>query len=139
MGLLDLFRKAPHPMDRSKVDGIRYQDLQVIVQMVKHGVDIKVPVECAFWLFFPTKKAATAAAAQLAARGLTTQLKAPWREGDSGTDDWTVIAGSREHALVPDFLRDTIDACEEIAAAHGGVYDGWEAGPISPGQGGANG
>lgn len=129
MGIRDLFRKGPALTDRSKVDGIFYQDLQVCEQLVKHGLPLNKPVHSLFYLYFPTQAAADAAAGVLRARGLTTTVREPWEEGDVKVTDFGVVAESRTHALIPDYLRDTVDACMAVAAEHGGEYDGWEAGP----------
>ena len=135
MGFLDLFRRGPALTDRSKVDGLRYADLQVCAEMTKLGFDLREPVHSLFYLYFPNKTAADAAAADLAARGLSVGVREPWSDGEVKVEQWGVIAESRVNALIPDFLRETVDACEAVAAAHGGEYDGWEAGPADGGLG----
>lgn len=32
--------------------------------------------------------------------------------------------------MIPDYLRDTVDACAALAAELGREYDSWEAGPV---------
>lgn len=130
MGVFDrLLRKEPQPTDRSRFHGLRYQDLEVCDLIAKTGLALDEPVHAVFFLFLASKNTADATAAALGARGLKTSVKEPWVEGDVRNDRWTVTGESRTNALIPDFLRDTIDACEAIAAEHGGEYDGWEAGP----------
>lgn len=135
MGLRDLFRKGPALNDRSKVDGIFYKDLQVCSQLVKHGIALDKPVHSLFYLYFPGESGADAAAGALGARGLTTTVRAPWADGEVRVDSWTVIAESRTNALVPDFLRETVNTCEALATHYGGEFDGWEAGPADGGLG----
>ena len=38
--------------------------------------------------------------------------------------EWMVFVRGRS-PLVPDFLRETADLCEQIAATYGGEYEGW--------------
>lgn len=112
-------------MERSKVDGIRYRDLQVVAQLEKLGYNLNAPRHVLFYLYFPGKDQAETAAEALRARGHQVGL----REPRTAILDWAVVAESRDRALIPDFLRDTVDFCEDLAKKHGGRYDGWEAGP----------
>ena len=138
MGFLDRF-KRDRPMtdaelaERSQVDGIRYRDLQVVGVMVEQaGINIRAPRELVFYSYFPTKAVATAFAAAQAGLGLDFKVSKMddeyLAEHPDEPNPWSVKGTSMDRAMVPDFLRDTIDALEDGAAAAGGVYDGWEAG-----------
>lgn len=109
---------------RSRVDGIRYKELEVVAQLVKLGADLRAPRHALFFLYFADEASSAPVAEALRGAGLSAEVKEPWEK----IREWAVIAESRDRALIPDFLRDTVDLCEELAAAHGGTYDGWEAG-----------
>ena len=110
--------------ERSKVDGIRYKELQVVAQLAQLGADLRAPPHTLFFLYFPDEASSAPVAEVLRGRGLEANVREPSKE----ITEWAVIAESRDHALIPDFLRDTVDLCEELAERHGGTYDGWEAG-----------
>jgi hypothetical protein len=139
MGILDRFRRDKPMTDaelneRSKVDGIRFKELAVLGQLTEMGADATVPRDCLFYCLTPTEEAAHACASGL--REFDTDLEvtvepAPeeWLADNPDTlYPWTVVVQCSTRALIPDFLRDTVDACEQHAAANGGIYDGWEAG-----------
>jgi len=137
MGLLDRFRKE-RPMteaelnERSKVDGIKYLDLQVVGSLMDHGADLQAPREVIFYLYLPDAASAERAAVPLRAAGLDVDLPGPNEEYHAENPElprhWPIIATSQDRALIPDFLRETTDLCAAVAAEHGGEYDGWEAG-----------
>ena len=58
MGIRDLFRKGPALTDRSKVDGIFFQDLQVCAQLVKHGIPLDKPAHSLFYLLWSGRRVA---------------------------------------------------------------------------------
>lgn len=145
MGLLDRLRKDKPMTDaeldeRSKIDGIKYRDLQLVGQLSQMGADLHAPRHVLFYLYLPDEATARAAVEDLRAAGLDSDSPGPNEEYHAEHPGepvlWPVIAESRDRALIPDFLRETTDLCGEIAAAHGGEYDGWEAG-INPGEGAA--
>lgn len=137
MGFLDRFKRdrlmtAAELSERSKVDGIKYRDLQVVEQLARQGADLLLPRHTLFYLYFASEDMARAAAGKLVSHGLTAQVRGPEFYGDSWKPDapnpWGVVAESRDKALIPDFLRDMSDLCEGLADGLGGEYDGWEAG-----------
>jgi hypothetical protein len=137
MGFLDRFKKD-RPMteaeleERTKVDGIKYRDLGVVSQLMQHGADLMAPREVIFYLYLPDADSAERAASPLRAAGLEVSLPGPneeyLAEHPEAPRQWPVIAKSFDRALIPDFLRETTDLCADVAAEHGGEYDGWEAG-----------
>jgi hypothetical protein len=110
--------------ERSPVDGIRYQELRVVQNLVKMGADITAPRHVIFYLYFPRKSGANAAARVLRHRGHEVSVHPPWEK----IPQWATVAETRDRAIVPDFLRETVDVCEKLADHHDGVFDGWEAG-----------
>jgi hypothetical protein len=128
MGILDDL-KGLDPMtperllERSEVDGIRYRDLQAVGQLQRMGATLETPRRSSFRFSFPDKDHAHAVAGALREHGLEVRMGAPSDE----MPRWEVVGESRGRALVPDFLRDTIDLCEGLAASHDGEYVGWEA------------
>ncbi len=130
MGLFSQKDKDDRPMtpdelnERSKVDGIRFKELQVVAQLSRMGADLRAPRDAIFYLYFPAEEAAAPAAEVLQGLGFSVEVREPL---DSG-DPWGVVARRDDLALIPDFLRTTVDVCEDLAARHGGEFDGWEAG-----------
>jgi hypothetical protein len=138
MGFLDRF-KRDRPMsdaelnERSKVDGIKYRDLQVVGALMQQGANLELPRHTLFFLYFPDDATARAVDAEFVRRGFQVRPA----QGDTeyrmhipeARFPFAVIAERHDKALIPDFLRETVDLCEELAAAHGGEYDGWECGP----------
>jgi hypothetical protein len=110
-------------LERSEVDGIRYRDLQAVGQLQKMGAVVEAPRRSSFRFSFPDKDHAHAVAGALREHGLEVRMGAPSDE----TPRWEVVGESRGRALIPGFLRDTIDLCEGLATTHDGAYDGWEA------------
>jgi len=39
--------------------------------------------------------------------------------------EWMLFIRGYRVALLPDFLRETVDMCEELASKHGGQFEGW--------------
>jgi len=73
------------------------------------------------YLYFPSKRAAAEVAAKLRHRGFFTEERL-------GADqvNWVVLA---RHRVIPseEVMATTRQLMEELAAAAGGEYDGWEA------------
>lgn len=130
MGLFSHKSKDDRPMtpdelhERSKVDGIRFKDLQVVAQLMKMGADLRAHRDTLFYLYFPTEAATVPVADVLSGRGFSVTVREPSKD----VADWAVIGQRADRALIPDFLRETVDLCEKLAATYDGTYDGWEAG-----------
>jgi hypothetical protein len=137
MGFLDRFRRERTMTEaeldeRSQVDGIRYRDLQILGQLTQMGADLKAPRHTVFYAYFPAEATGTAAADALRAEGFDVTV-APLPpefliEHPEAPNPWRVVAERRDRALVPDFLRESVDRCAAIAHEFGGQYDGWECG-----------
>jgi hypothetical protein len=137
MGILDRFRRDRPMSDaeldqRSQVDGIKYRDLQVVGQLTQMGADLKAPRPTVFYLYFPALATGTAAADALRAEGFRVTVgplpEDYLAEHPDAPNPWRVTAERADKALVPDFLRETVDRCAQIADEFGGEYDGWECG-----------
>ncbi len=111
-------------LERSDVDGIRYKELPAVRNLIKMGADVRVPRHVIFYLYFPRESGARAAARVLRHRGHEVSVNPPWEK----IPQWATVAETRDRALIPDFLRETVDVCEKLADRHDGVFDGWEAG-----------
>ena len=137
MGFLDRFRRDRPLSDaeldeRSEVDGIKFRDLQILGQLTQMGADLKAPRHTIFYSYFPAQATGTAAADALRAEGFAVTVgPLPVEflaEHPEAPNPWRVTAERKDRALVPDFLRDSVDRCAAIASEFGGQYDGWECG-----------
>ena len=109
--------------DRSPKLGLKYKDLAVLDQLIKHGADLDEPRHALYFLYFPTMAQAEAAAQEASARGWLTDV----REPSGGIDTWSLKCESYGVVLEPQFVRETTDYFEALAQRHDGEYDGWEA------------
>ncbi|MBN2176974.1 MAG: ribonuclease E inhibitor RraB [Demequinaceae bacterium] len=125
MGILDDLKDLDPEklLDRSEVDGIRYRDLRAVGQLEKMGAALETPRRSTFRLSFTDKDPAHTVALALREKGLEVRMGAPGEE----SPQWSVVGEARGRALIPGFLRDTIDLCEALASTHDGEYIGWEA------------
>jgi hypothetical protein len=125
MGILDDLKDLDPEklLERSEVDGIRYRDLRAVGQLEKMGAVLETPRRSTFHLSFPDKEPAHAVALMLREKGFEVRMEAPGEESPK----WSVVGEARGRALIPGFLRDTVDLCEELAGSHNGEYVGWEA------------
>lgn len=118
MGLLDKVlggRKRVAPHDLWAADAARLAAFEA------RGADISAPRESEFFLSFASSARVTAAADDLRSRRIAYEVVPPSHD----IPEWMLFVRGYRVALVPDFLRETIDLCEELAAAHGGEFEGW--------------
>ncbi|WP_084039554.1 ribonuclease E inhibitor RraB [Demequina sp. NBRC 110053] len=110
---------------RKRVDpyGLWSDDAEQLDRFLERGASAEAPRDSEFSLSFTNEEAARAAGKELGEARVRGELVAP----SHGVDEWTVMIYGRDQPLVPDFLRDTIDRAEAIAASHGGDYEGWVA------------
>lgn len=102
----------------------------VLNHMAASGANLSKPAHVLFYLYFPDRKEAKSAAAQLEDEGYKakshrTPTKSLWQRL-FGPKSFSCIAETR---LVPSKsnLNTAIDRMEIIAMKFGGEYDGWEA------------
>ncbi len=124
---MPLFRKRKNdfvdPEARSPELGLKYKDLQVMGELMKHGADLTQPRHVVFYSYGPSATAAKSIAREGRARGLECDVREPLPEYP---DKWAVVCETHTVAS-PEFIRDTTDFFESVAERHGGEYDGWEA------------
>lgn len=111
--------------ERSPQLGIKYKDLMVLDQLVKAGADLEQPRHVIFYLYAPTLDAAQSVAkgAGTAGYGLRAEVGKP---SPKSPDSWPVTCEANA-VISPDFVRDTGNLFDTLAAQHDAEYDGWEA------------
>lgn len=126
MGLLSRWRdrQTVDLEDRSPQTGLKYKDLLVLEQLVKAGADVHAPRHVVYYLYFPDSDRAAAAASDAVGAGFDTEVRDPLA---GARDSWCLVCERHDYVLDLDAVRDNTDLFEDIAARHGGDYDGWEA------------
>ncbi|WP_297082124.1 ribonuclease E inhibitor RraB [uncultured Demequina sp.] len=121
MGLLDKLtggkRKRVEPHD------LWAADAEQLSAFIERGGAADAPRDSEFSISFAKEDPARAAAKALGEARVRGELVAP----SHGVDEWSILIYGRGEPLVPDFLRETVDLAERIAAEHGGEYEGWIA------------
>lgn len=115
---------------RSRVDpyGLWLADAEQLTSLESRGAVVDSPRESEFFLSFTSDVKAKAAADELRSRRVRHELVEPSHD----VPEWMLFVRGRS-PLVPDFLRETVDLCEEFAAKYKGDYEGW-AGLLTPGE-----
>ncbi len=110
---------------RKRVDpyGLFEDDAAQLQRFADAGADLSAPRDSEFSVTFKDEERAREAAKDLGERRFGGELVAP----SHGVDEWSILIYGRDVALVPDFLRETIDVAQEVASTHGGEYEGWAA------------
>lgn len=126
MGLLSRWRdREPVSLDdRSPQTGLKHKDLLVLDQLVKAGADMTAPRHVLYFLYLPDQERAAAAAAEAESMGFEAGVREPLPEYP---DQWTLVCERHDYVLDLETVRVNTDTFEELAARHGGDYDGWEA------------
>ncbi len=111
--------------ERSPELGIKYKDLMVMHHLTKAGADLEQPRHVIFYLYVPNLDAAQSIAkeANAAGYGLRPEVGKPSPEYP---DSWPVTCEANA-VISPDFVRETGNLFDDLAARHHGEYDGWEA------------
>lgn len=102
------------------------QLLQVLKQI---GVDFKKPREINFYFVFTTEFSAAAAARVLEQKKLSVekfQIDPPWWKRLFVKPTWT-LAVTRQMPLDEAKIKSITTVFQQVATAHNGSYDGWEA------------
>ncbi len=118
MGFLDKVfggRKRVAPYD------LWSDDAEQLAAMEARGADLGAPRESEFFLSFTSDVKAKAAADELRSRRIYHELVEPSHD----IPEWMVFVRGYKEPLVPDFLRETVDLCEEFARTYGGAFEGW--------------
>lgn len=105
-------------------------DREVLQSLAGHGSDLSKPHHTIHYLYFKSNDRAHAAAAELRALGYeilrVERAPAPLLKRLFGPKEFSCIAEA--HAVPSEeAVFATTDRMNELAARHGGAYDGWEA------------
>lgn len=123
------FRRKKHEHvdleERSPELGVKYKDLMVMHQLIKAGADLEQPRHVIFHLYAPTLDAAQSIAkeANAADHGLRPEVGKP---SPQYADSWPVTCEANA-VISPDFVRETGNLFDDLAARYHSEYDGWEA------------
>jgi hypothetical protein len=109
---------------RARVEpfGLWTADAEQLAALEARGADAGSPRESEFFLSFMSDVGAKAAADELRSRRVRHELVEPSHD----VPEWMLFMRGRV-PMVPDFLRETVDLCEEFAAKYRGDYEGWAA------------
>ena len=107
---------APWAVER--IEDARQADERVLDHLVRLGCDLSVPREIRHFLYLPAPGDAEQVSHSLHADGWSTSVEV-------SEEAWLVVASSAR-TLSPAFVRETRVRLASLAAAHAGVYDGWE-------------
>jgi regulator of ribonuclease activity B len=98
----------------------READERVLDHLAKLGCDPGTPRETTHYVYVPLHDGAVAIAAVLSDDGWRTHV-------EECIDHAWLVTAARSCTLTSRHVRETRRHLEALAAAHGGVYDGWEA------------
>ncbi len=107
---------------RVEPHGLWQKDADHLAQMAERGMNPASPRETEFFLYFLDEAKANSAADEFRIARLRFELVEPSHD----VKEWALFVRGHGVALVPDFLRETVDLCERIAAKYQGQYEGWE-------------
>lgn len=111
--------------ERSPQLGIKFKDLMVMDQLVKAGADLEQSRHVIFYVYAPNLEAAQSIAkgASTADYGLRAEVGKPSPEYPNS---WPVTCEA-DAVISPDFVRETGNLFDALAAQYNAEYDGWEA------------
>jgi regulator of RNase E activity RraB len=115
--------EAFDPDARSPQLGVKYKDLLLLDQLMKLGSDLTQPRHVIHFSYAPSPEAQASMAGEARDRGFEVEAGEPL---PAYPGDWPVRC-EQTVALHPELVRDNTDFFEDLAARHGGEYDGWEA------------
>jgi Regulator of ribonuclease activity B len=109
--------------ERSPQLGVKYKDLAILDQLMKHGADLSEPRHVVYYSYAPSKPVADAMGREAETRGFAAAVREPLADYPG---QWSVIC--EIHTVTsPDFVRDSDDFFQDLADRHDAEYDGWEA------------
>ncbi|WP_446218845.1 ribonuclease E inhibitor RraB [Micromonospora sp. IBHARD004] len=128
MGLFSKFKRSrdDEPVDlneRSPRLGIKYGDLLLMNEIAKRAADLSQPRHVIFYLYAPSEDLGQLIAAEARAHGFEAEVREPLPENPAS---WAVVCDTHV-VLTPEFVRESVDLFEALAARHHADYDGWEA------------
>jgi hypothetical protein len=117
--------RAPvDPNERSPQLGLKWKDVQVLGELIRHGADLSRPRHVTYYLYFPGRDIAASALTEAAQPWLIGEVRQP---PDGHPDIWGLILQGHAIVLSPDWVRRIDDQLQALADRFGGDYDGWEA------------
>lgn len=120
---MGLFRRRVRPRESAGEFGLRQTDLSVLHALAETGARLEQPRHVLHYLYFPSQGAAERAVESATSQG----WEATAREPLVGiARPWSVVAQRGDAVLVPEFVRQSTEFFENLAAVHRGEYDGWE-------------
>ena len=109
--------------ERSPELGLRFKDLFVLGSLMEAGADLTKPRHVVFYSYAGSPETAETMAGEARARGFAAEVREPLPDYPG---EWSCVCET--HTVVsPDFVRESCDFFEELAARHSAEYDGWEA------------
>ncbi|WP_062202333.1 ribonuclease E inhibitor RraB [Demequina salsinemoris] len=96
-------------------------DAEQLAAFESRGADISAPRESEFFISFTSGVKVEAVMDELRTRRIMCELVEPSHD----IPEWMVFVRGWKQPLVPDFLRETIDLCEDVARRYNGEFDGW--------------
>jgi hypothetical protein len=128
MGWRDLFKPKPRAEDEEPASDAPpdQRDKQVLRQLRRLGANLSQPREVVHFLYFPTQVAAERASHGLRGEGYMIDVRPAANAAESPPNPWLLEA--RSWIVVDEAtVQPMREKFEELAAAGGGEYDGWEA------------
>jgi uncharacterized membrane-anchored protein len=116
VGLLDRIRRQGTPKTPEEADALALR------QLAGRGADLSKPRHVIHFLYFAAEGEARAAAAAIDDTSWSTSIEAPVEE----TAQWCVRADG-DRIMSSETTAALRSWFEQLAARHGGEYDGWEA------------
>lgn len=100
-------------------------DRLILEELRSLGADLSKAREVLHYLYLPTEAAAAEASQEARHQGYTTEIRPA--AGPPGPNPWLVLA-TKDEILSVESARASREAFTALGTAHGGEYDGWEAG-----------
>ena len=94
-----------------------------MAQLMDAGADLTQERHVIFYSYAPSQEAADRMAAESRSRGFIAEVREPMPDSPG---EWSCVCEITA-VLSPDFVRDTGDFFDDLAARNGADYDGWEA------------
>ncbi|WNM25877.1 ribonuclease E inhibitor RraB [Demequina capsici] len=101
--------------------GLWGDDAEQLAAFEARGAEPGAPRESEFFISFTSDVKAKAAADVLRTQRVYHELVEPSHD----IPEWMIFVRGYQQPLVPDFLRETVDLCSDLAARFGGEYEGW--------------
>ncbi|HVM17184.1 MAG TPA: ribonuclease E inhibitor RraB [Gaiellaceae bacterium] len=101
-------------------------DAAVLEQLRALGTDLSREREVVHYMYVPAREAATALADIVRNEGYAAEVREPSPGDAEGPYSWGVVATGLR-VVSEESVREARMTLTELAAEHGGMYDGWEA------------